>query len=292
MENKFTIFTPAKLNLHLNVLDTHPQMHSYHSIRSIMTKIALYDQLDIIIKKNTKPSYTLVGFNISLREDILFKAYKLFMRLIRRSFSLHITLKKKIPQQAGLGGGSSNAAGILHFLNSFFNHPISLEALSEASKVLGADIPFFIHNYSAAIVEGIGEKITALTSSRTKFLLIKTHESISTVTAFKELDAYRSRQKNSHSLSKKELTSIWKSNISIQTKYFFNDFLSIITPKTHPETTQVLKNLQTYPKTEWINISGTGSTIFVHFSTDADYTLMHNRYKSLGYFSTITETLS
>ncbi|NIZ46351.1 4-(cytidine 5'-diphospho)-2-C-methyl-D-erythritol kinase [Entomospira nematocerorum] len=290
MLHTMTIITPAKLNLHLQILGSHPSLSGYHELRSIMTKISLYDQLDITIESAKAEHYVLKGFVIDKEKDILYKAYRYFMNRTNITFSLEITLLKKIPQQAGLGGGSSNVGSLLIALNNYFNNPIPATILCSESKILGADIPFFISSHNAAIVEGIGEILTPIPGKKMKFLLIKPEEDMPTPYAFTTLRK-QMQLPNPHAITKHALSNIWSANdISQMQRTFSNDF-TIILPTQHPETYSILNALRKHPEALWCGMSGSGTTIFALFKSDHIYESEMLQYQSMGYFSTIAETL-
>ncbi|NIZ41218.1 4-(cytidine 5'-diphospho)-2-C-methyl-D-erythritol kinase [Entomospira entomophila] len=291
MPYTITIMSPAKLNLHLQIIGRHPTLSRYHELRSIMTKISLYDQLQLTIAKTGIPQYTLKGFSIEKERDILYKAYQYFIDRTNICFSLEIILHKTIPQQAGLGGGSSNAGCLLYELNRFFGFPIPVEVLVEESKVLGADVPFFVSRANTTVIEGIGESITPIQSHQMKFLLIKPSEDMATPYAFQTLAATM-QMPNPHVLSKFDLQHAWDTNdISQMNRVFSNDFTSIL-PLAHSKTHHLLESLRKDPEIIWCGMSGSGTTLFALFQHDHTYESEKARYQSMGYFCAIVETLT
>ena len=103
--------------------------------------------------------------------------------LLPKNFSAEINVKKNIPDGAGLGGGSSNAATMLIAINVLCDLNLSKEDLGNIGINLGADVPFFIYD-NTAIVEGVGEKITPIELAPIKFLLCYTNIKISTKDVF------------------------------------------------------------------------------------------------------------
>ena len=148
------ILSPAKINLYLQIKDK--RADGYHNIETLICPIELFDTLyfsfdrkNIVVECNPK---------ICAQEDNLaFKAANLFFKETKIKAGVKITVNKKIPTGAGLGGGSSNAANVFLALNKHYK-AFSIEKLEKISLNLGADIPFFIRSKSA-IVKGIGEKI-------------------------------------------------------------------------------------------------------------------------------------
>jgi 4-diphosphocytidyl-2-C-methyl-D-erythritol kinase len=153
--SSLSLKAPAKINLFLKVLNRRP--NGYHDIESVMLKIGLFDRLHLSRQ----------GEEISLEcpenivpagpDNLVYRAAAAFCVATGTSHGIRIVLEKNIPVAAGLGGGSSDAAATLHGLNRLLDTNLKLEQLLDIGLKLGADVPFFIHNYSSALVTGIGE---------------------------------------------------------------------------------------------------------------------------------------
>lgn len=147
---------PAKINLFLHVIGK--RSDGYHELCSLMCLIDLADHLSIRLKNN---SFSIHCDHPEVPTDdsnLAVKAAKLFFDTLNKPDGAEIYLEKKIPVAAGLGGGSSNAAGVLMGLNRYFNNPMSIDQLMSLGLKLGADVPFFIFG-KPAIARGIGEKL-------------------------------------------------------------------------------------------------------------------------------------
>jgi len=159
--------SPAKINLFLHITGRRPD--GYHNLLSLMCGVSLYD--DILLAPAAGPGIVVSCDHKAVPEDntnLAYRAADLFFRKLGRrpafpragaTEGLGITIKKKIPVAAGLGGGSSNAATVLATLNHIFDHPLSNAALEKMGLSLGADIPFFLFG-RPAIAQGIGELLT------------------------------------------------------------------------------------------------------------------------------------
>jgi 4-diphosphocytidyl-2-C-methyl-D-erythritol kinase len=112
----------------------------------------------------------------------------------REQLGVHIAIHKRIPAQAGMGGGSSDAATVLHGLNQLWKLELSAGKLAEVGLKLGADVPFFIRNQHAW-VEGIGERISPLpphsAPSGTQVLVVKPAQGLSTADIFRAPELIR-----------------------------------------------------------------------------------------------------
>ncbi|OGX01914.1 MAG: 4-(cytidine 5'-diphospho)-2-C-methyl-D-erythritol kinase [Omnitrophica bacterium RIFCSPLOWO2_02_FULL_44_11] len=154
------LLSPAKINLHLAVLGKRPD--GYHEIFTLFHRISIFDEL--ILKKcseggNCFKLSTQPPEIIPFKKNIIYKAYRLLRKAVSWKGGVHITLHKKIPVQAGLGGGSSNAAYFLLGMNELFGLGLSLKTLCELGQKLGADVPFFLHKVNQAIGRGRGDRI-------------------------------------------------------------------------------------------------------------------------------------
>ena len=151
----------AKLNLTLDVLDKRPD--GYHDIKSVMQTISLRDDVEIDIGTGKPWSLQCTMKGIPTDEtNLAWKAAKLYFDTIGKDpDGLEIRILKRIPAQAGLGGGSADAAAVLRALNRHYNAPLSLPALAELGAQVGSDVPFCVL-CGTAMVEGRGERIRKL----------------------------------------------------------------------------------------------------------------------------------
>ncbi len=148
------ILSPAKINLFLRI--TGRRADGYHNLLSLMCRVGLFDEIRLrpatapIRLKCSDPSLPRGESNLAVRAAVL------FLEALGRAEGVEITLKKRIPVSAGLGGGSSNAASVLMGLNHANGHPFSRSQLQRLGRRLGADVPFFICN-TPALASGIGD---------------------------------------------------------------------------------------------------------------------------------------
>ena len=132
------IKAPAKLNLHLQVLNK--RSDGYHNISSLFTIIDFCDS--ITLKKNEKTIE--LEESTPIKDNIVLKAANLLKEKFSVKEGVSITLTKNIPDQKGLGGGSSDAASVLIGLNKIWELGLSKNELSVLALELGSDVPFFI----------------------------------------------------------------------------------------------------------------------------------------------------
>ncbi|RAP39123.1 4-(cytidine 5'-diphospho)-2-C-methyl-D-erythritol kinase [Candidatus Marinamargulisbacteria bacterium SCGC AAA071-K20] len=158
--------TFAKVNLSLLVYP--PNDQGMHPIYSIFQNISLFDELEIT-ESNTF-QITCSNPNVPTNNlNLLSKIYSHFKNILSTGFKIH--LKKNIPMGGGLGGGSSNAAGFLQYLNKSQNWNFSTNKLITISKLFGSDIAFFLVG-GTAIVTGTGNIVTSVPQKLLKPLLL------------------------------------------------------------------------------------------------------------------------
>jgi 4-diphosphocytidyl-2-C-methyl-D-erythritol kinase len=179
--NKLSIKAPAKLNLHLQVLGE--RSDGYHDISSYFSFINFFDVLDFYLIKDE----IVLNESPPINNNLVLQAAELIRNDSNSSLGVKINLSKNIPQQKGLGGGSSDAAATLIALNKMWNLNYSKQELQALGLKLGSDIPFFINGYSCWS-EGRGEIFSSLELKESWFLLFFPETKISTKIAFDNLN--------------------------------------------------------------------------------------------------------
>jgi len=179
------LFSPAKVNLRLDILGKRPD--GYHDIRTIFQKISLGDDLTLAVIKSgieVVCDNPLVPTN---EGNLAYAAAKMLVTRFAIKDGIRITIKKRIPIAAGLGGGSSNAACTLAGINQLFGLGLSNRELMSMARDLGADVPFFLFG-SSAIGTGIGDVLQAITiHPNLWFLLVTPDVQISTAWAYQNV---------------------------------------------------------------------------------------------------------
>ena len=171
---------PAKLNLCLHIVGR--RADGYHLLQSAMQFIDLCDEL----RFRERPAGTIERISgpaeIPADTDIAVKAARALANG-RDVPGVGIELHKRIPVQAGLGGGSSDAATALVALNEIWRLRLSVDELARIGLTLGADVPFFVRG-SAAWVEGVGEQLTPYDFPESHYLIVKPQAAVSTAEIF------------------------------------------------------------------------------------------------------------
>jgi 4-diphosphocytidyl-2-C-methyl-D-erythritol kinase len=156
---------PAKVNLFLEV--TGRRKDGYHTLASLFARINLYDVLDMEVVGGNKPTLDIVDelgtAPLSAGPDnLILRAAKAFYREFRVGVGVKIILYKRIPMGAGLGGGSSDAAGTLLGLARLLNINLTAAKKKKLHRIgvkLGADVPFFLKESNFCRATGIGDKL-------------------------------------------------------------------------------------------------------------------------------------
>ena len=188
----------AKLNLTLDVLGKRPD--GYHDIKSVMQAISLRDDIEIDV--GTGKPWKLLCDKEDIPTDernLAWKAAKLFFDTTGKDpQGLEIRITKRIPAEAGLGGGSADAAAVLRALNRHYGAPFSLPALAELGGQIGSDIPFCVL-CGTAMAEGRGEMLRPLPNvPDCIFVVCKPDFSVSTPALYAKIDEKAIAQRPDH----------------------------------------------------------------------------------------------
>ena len=162
-----TILTPAKINLVLEVLGRRDD--GYHEIRSLIQTVNLYDVISFELAERI--SLECNEPSLQSPDNLVIQAAELLKKVSGYDKGANIKLEKRIPWDAGLGGGSSDAATTLLSLNELWKLKIPTSELIKMAASLGSDVPFFIHQ-GTAVVEGRGEKVIPLPDSMPNWFVV------------------------------------------------------------------------------------------------------------------------
>ena len=178
----------AKINLTLDVLGRRED--GYHDLKSVMQTISIRDDIELEVGTGKPWSLTCDKEGIPQDEtNLAWKAAKLYCEITGKDpQGLSIRITKRIPVEAGMGGGSADAAAVLRALNRHFDYPLSLYALAELGAQVGSDVPFCVVG-GTCLVEGRGERLRKLPDlPETLFVVCKPDFSVSTPELYKKLD--------------------------------------------------------------------------------------------------------
>jgi 4-diphosphocytidyl-2-C-methyl-D-erythritol kinase len=251
---------PAKINLTLEVLAR--RADGYHGIRSVMVPLELSDEL------TAEPSD---AFAFECDRDDLAGDANLAVAALRAVFAapppMRLRLLKRIPTQAGLGGGSSDAAAVLRMaMTGTFGTTPQCDWLAIA-RSLGSDVPFFLAG-TAALVEGTGERVTpAGALPPWHVLIVKPPAAISTADAYRAIDeSARPQRPRDDSVSIQMLEALQRADFPTVESLMQNDFDDIISYRT-PEIAFALHALRDAGARNAM-LAGSGSCVYT-ISPDA-----------------------
>lgn len=179
----------AKINLTLDVLAKRDD--GYHDIRTIMQTISIRDDIEIDVDTGKPWCIQCDKEGIPTDErNLVWKAARVFFdELGNEPDGLEIRITKRIPSEAGLAGGSADAAAVLRALNRWQNYPLSIAALAELGAKVGSDVPFCVL-CGTALAEGRGERLTPLSPIPEMFYVVcKPDLAFSTPALYAKLDA-------------------------------------------------------------------------------------------------------
>lgn len=165
--------TPAKINLTLEVMNTRPD--GFHDIQSIMQAISLCDYVTISAEKSDATEITLSGTSDVIpynEKNLAYKAAALLLGKIDDAYKVHIHIEKNIPIEAGLAGGSANAAGVFYGLNKLTGNKLTSEQLIELCSKIGSDISFCLFG-GTKLATSKGDDLKKLETPKLKIVLIK-----------------------------------------------------------------------------------------------------------------------
>ena len=178
----------AKLNLTLDVLGKRED--GYHDLQSVMQTVSVRDDIEIDVDTGKPWCLKCDKEDIPCDErNLAWKAAKVYCDALKKDPNgLEIRITKRIPSQAGMGGGSADAAAVLRALNDYYNNPLSILALAELGAQVGSDVPFCVVG-GTCMCEGRGEKLRKLPDlPDCIFVVVKPDFSVSTPVLYNKLD--------------------------------------------------------------------------------------------------------
>jgi 4-diphosphocytidyl-2-C-methyl-D-erythritol kinase len=240
---------PAKLNLMLNI--TAQREDGYHELQTLFQFLDYGDLLEFSLRDDGKIHRLSGNEAIKADEDIVILAARALQQECSVSSGADISVQKKLPVGAGLGGGSSDAATTLHALNQLWGLGLETPQLAELGLTLGADVPVFVHGFSA-FAEGVGEHLQKVELEQPWYLVITPHVHVSTA----EIFAISELTRDCPAIKIADLLG--------------GSWQNVCTPvvvKRYPEVAEALKALGEYSESR---MSGTGSSVFTQFEQYAD----------------------
>ena len=238
------VLAPAKLNLFLHIIAR--RTDGYHELESVFT---LIDWCDVLhFELSDTPQISRIDLTSSLpQEDLIIKAARLLQKAAQTTLGATISIEKHIPAQAGMGGGSSDAASTLLALNQLWGLHWPVKALLPLGLQLGADVPFFLLGRNA-FAQGIGEQLTPIVVPKAHFLVLKPKGGLDTKSIFND------------PLLQRATKTVTISDFAEAVLDFGHNDLQAVAEKLCPEMNRAMdwiKSLGLRPK-----MTGSGSAVF------------------------------
>ncbi|MDP7593035.1 MAG: 4-(cytidine 5'-diphospho)-2-C-methyl-D-erythritol kinase [Litorilituus sp.] len=262
IDQTYSFPSPAKLNLFLHVVGQ--RNDGYHELETLFQFINHCDTITITVTDNKEIELLTPIKGVKNEDNLIIKAARLLQQNIKASsptYGAKISIEKVLPMGGGLGGGSSNAATILVALNTLWRSNFTNTELAEMGLTLGADVPIFIHGFSA-FAQGVGEKLTPSTPKECWYLVTKPEVSISTGSVFTSPNLPR----NTPKISTNDFNRYYKDNELFLDEIYHNDCQSMVI-KHYFEVAKLLAWLIEYAPSR---MTGTGACIFSRFSSQQE----------------------
>ncbi|MFA5199091.1 MAG: 4-(cytidine 5'-diphospho)-2-C-methyl-D-erythritol kinase [Candidatus Omnitrophota bacterium] len=306
----------AKLNLYLQVLKK--RKDNFHNLNTLFVRIGLADTLFFKERRDGRIKVKCDRRDLSAgKTNLCYRAAELLKKNFCPDRGIEIRLNKRIPIGAGLGGGSSDAAGVLLALNKAWQLGLSTQKLAELGAKLGSDVPFFIYQAKFALGKGKGDRIEPLQrlgNIKLWFILVYPGFKVSTPRIYRELDFFRAsggfaagkspsggREKISKIAAIKQdpwltrpahnvkmlISRLPNKGKAVNPRLLFNS-LEIITGHLYPEVVQV-KNVLSGMGLDKVMMSGSGPAVFAICDSCRQArnlkSKLHKKYKSWQIFA-------
>lgn len=261
--DKITILAPAKINLFLDVGAKRDD--GYHDLLSVMQTVGIFDRITVQ-KRDAKAGEKHIdviadGCAPIGEENIAYLAAKAFFGKVgTENYDIKIDIEKKIPMQAGLGGGSSDAAATLIALNGMYGEPMSTDELISLGMEVGSDVPFLVKK-GTCLVSGKGETVISTPPSPDFIMTVAVPHTlkISTAQAYSKIDEVKTECDAS-----KMTEALEKCDIDLMCKALFNKFELI--PDEKSEVPKIKEKLVSLGA-KAASMSGSGSAVFGIFDS-------------------------
>ena len=299
-EGKIIIKSPAKINLHLEVIGKRED--GFHELAMIMQNIDLSDFLELEINNEGLIKLETDCSELSISSDnLIVKSANLLRKNSNIEYGANMYLRKNIPIGAGLAGGSSNAAATLIGLNKLWNLNLDNKTLCSLSSKLGSDIPFFI-NGGIQLCFGRGEILEKLDSNFEYGVLLLKNPNVSVSTA----DTYKKYSSNfcgKYLTSEEMIVKIRKDlranglkRLNFDNKHMtIKNDLQLVVEKENDSVKQALYLLSTLKNCLTYSMSGSGPTCFALFkdveTAKKELNANYKLFKEKGYDSWVCTLL-
>lgn len=268
----------AKINLGLKVIGK--RSDEFHELETIMTMVSLFDEVEVL--ENEK--LTVECENIEEKDNLVYKVAYYMKEKYKVKNGAKIIIKKRIPLQAGLGGGSSDAASTIEMLDKFWGLNLEKEEKKKIANMFGSDICFFLEK-KPSYVTGKGENVTPFNmKNKLNVLLVKPKFGVSTGEAFSCVNKY---SKSGQLLKVKE--GLENGDVSLL-KEVTNDLENSLNNEKKKKINIIKNELLDYGACLSL-MSGSGSTVFGVFENKEKMEKAYKKMKEEGREVYATQTL-
>ena len=259
----------AKINLFLDV--TAKRQDGFHDICSVMQTVSLADEITVRLTEAEYSCITLHMKNSAIPADarnLAYLAAEAFLDETGRCAALDITVEKYIPSEAGLGGGSADAAAVLRALNRAFDYPLSTDELCALGARLGSDVPFCLMG-GTRLCRGRGEKMSLYPTNEAFYVIVPPlSEKMATPRAYRMLDEAFDGYKEENEALHQMLLACFSEDPVLG---MYNVFESVVLPES-PATDEMRSELCRLGAKAAM-MSGSGTAVFGVFESEEDATL-------------------
>lgn len=256
---QLTVLAPAKINLSLDILSKRPD--GYHDVAMVMQSVSLYDtvivsdEIEDAFEGNVLVTCDVEGIPTDGRNIVCKAASAFFKYTSIEPKKISVDIRKKIPSEAGLAGGSTDAAAVIMALNRIFDTKLTMEQMCEIGATCGADVPFCIVG-GTKLAKGIGTTMQKLPAiPKCSIVICKPDVSVSTKEAYERSD---SRPKKQFVVTDEVVNMIYKRNLRATCQCLYNDFEAVM----QIEEISNIKQAMMKNKALGACMSGSGSAVF------------------------------
>lgn len=259
-----TVLAPAKLNLTLDSVGRRED--GYHLLESVFLAVDRRDKVTAARTDGGIRLRTVGGEFCPVEKNTAYKAAQAFFAATGVEGGISLTVEKHIPMQAGMGGGSADAAAVIVAMNTLWDTRLPQEKLEEIGLTVGADVPFCLRG-GCAMVTGIGEKIASLPIpdhlQNAHFVVAQPAEAVSTKEAYAALDAAAITRRPDHpaflrGLKENDPALLWASAANV-----FEEAISL------PGVTALRRAMEAH-RPAAVQMTGSGSAVFAVCQTAAE----------------------
>ena len=285
-----TLSSPAKLNLFLEVKGC--RQDGFHELETVMVRTSLCDQIQASCRSDQRITFTVVGEPALVADvptdesNLVQKAAAAFQAATGLSSGWNLQLTKVIPMEAGLAGGSSNAATTLRLLNQLAGKPLQTEQLHTLAASLGSDVNFFVEDCQAAVCTGRGERVASFALKSTFYFVVgRPARGNSTPAVFaqlgKDFEANQAARQQTSFETSDVVVAALKAGDFQQLQLVMLNRLQQPACQLNPEMAELLDRMAQICERPAM-MSGSGSTCFVCCEDEADAVSVLEKVKSLN----------